>query len=396
LKQRRPASLVARATLALGVILSAAPYTAPGDTIQIWKIGSPHRGDTPDTKLPRAFRQDAAAHGIRLQVRAFPAQGFAATFAAALKRETPPDVLVFDNFGIIRGIRTELGYFDGIGEDPVVRKDLIQVTRSFDDLLGPERGWTFLVASSSNHRAARALALKRPECPDGSSLPKVKGDLAEILPEMVTAYVAGDAHRVAQHSDPDRVAGTRPNNETARVHLVRPCGLWETPRLAFASVNASYEAETRLGHARVLLVLRKQAFGWRLLVAARDPISNDDFVKQVPSLAASLAQGGQERSGRAPATALSPADGSYPRGSDGQRFGDFTWQRSPARDVVAEIAEFAYNDDARLFLTTPEAGSPGRVSAGRLWSTSGFWTWRVWSVTRGGDIAFSETRTFLY
>ena len=50
---------------------------------------------------------------------------------------------MFDNVGIVNGITTDLGTFIGIGQDSVTRKQLIQVTSSFDELLGPARGWTF-------------------------------------------------------------------------------------------------------------------------------------------------------------------------------------------------------------------------------------------------------------
>jgi hypothetical protein len=395
-RPERPSRSASIAIAAFALILSTSRFAATGETIRIWKIGSPHRGDTPDTRVPAAFASDAVKRDLGLHIEAFPAQGFATIFVDAFQRRTAPDLLVFDNFGVINGGRTDLGHFDGIGEDPVIRKDLIHVTGTFDELLGPDRGWTYLVASSAGHGAARALALKPPQCSKGSSPPKLDGELAEIVPEFVAAYLAGDSDRLQQYSDPDRLAGARPNSETVRVHQVRPCGAWASDRLAFALVNASYEAETKLGHTRVLLVLRKHSSTWRLLVAARDPISNDEFAKDIPSLVARLERDEQPPSVHAPATSLLPADGSYPRPSAGQRFGDFTWHSSPASDVVAEIAEFAYDDDARLFLTTRRgAGSVSQVSAGRLWSTRRFWTWRIWSVTRAGDLVFSESRRFL-
>jgi hypothetical protein len=63
--------------------------------------------------------------------------------------------------------------------------------------------------------------------------------------------------------------------------------------------------------------------------------------------------------------------------------------------VIAEIAEFAYSDDARLFVVgsgKPETQS--QVSAGQLWTTKGDWSWRVWSISSTGDVTFSEARQF--
>ena len=61
---------------------------------------------------------------------------FAGRFFAAVRDGFAPDVLVFDNYGIMNGIATELGTFVWIGQDPVTRKQLIQVTSSFDELPG--------------------------------------------------------------------------------------------------------------------------------------------------------------------------------------------------------------------------------------------------------------------
>src|SRR5229473_5749930 len=62
------------------------------------------------------------------------------------------------------------------------------------------------------------------------------------------------------------------------------------------------------------------------------------------------------------------------------------------RDVVGEIAEFAYYDDERLFLAqSAQPVARGEISAGRLWHTQREWAWRIWSISRTGDIAFSES-----
>jgi hypothetical protein len=160
-------------------------------------------------------------------------------------------------------------------------------------------------------------------------------------------------------------------------------------------VNASYEADTTLGHASVLLAFRKTSSLWQLLVGARDPISNRDFVTLLPGLGKVLARNVVGGPLPEPAKLRSPRNGRFPIAASGERFGRFEWQASITEDVVAEIAEFSYHDDARLFLLRPlKPGVPRHVSAGQLWSTRGDWAWRVWSITSSGEIAFSEVRTF--
>jgi len=96
-----------------------------------------------------------------------------------------------------------------------------------------------------------------------------------------------------------------------------------------------------------------------------------------------------------PAVILSPADQAFPVPSVGERFGNFTWQPSTSADVVAEVIEFAPMGDDRLFFKLrPAGGSNGQVSVGQLFSTGGPWRWRVWSISNGGGVSFSEARGF--
>ena len=273
---------------AFAVLLFVTPQTQTGATIRIWKVGSPHTGDTPHTALPPALAREAGSRGWRLSIEAFPAEGFARRFFAAVSDGSAPDLLVFDNFGIVDGITTELGTFIGIGQDSVTRKQLIKVTRSFDELLGPAGGWTFLVTSSVNHGAARALALRPPRCANASSALSLPADLA--VAEVAAAYLAGDNAGILRHADPERLTGLRPNLEPVTVGGVAVCGGWGNERLAFVTVNASYQADTTIGHASLLLAFRKTSSLWRLLVATRDPVSNRQFVTLLPAFSRMLAR----------------------------------------------------------------------------------------------------------
>jgi hypothetical protein len=382
-------------SMAFTLLLLVTPQAQTATTIRIWKVGSPHTGDSPHTELPPALAREAGSRGWRLSIEAFPAQGFAGRFFAAVREKSAPDLLVFDNFGIMNGITTELGAFIGIGQDSVTRKQLIQVTRSFDELLGPARGWTFLVTSSANHAAARALALRPARCAEASSAPSLPADVA--VAEVAAAYLAGDNAGMLRHADPERLTGLRRSLEPVTVGGVAVCGGWGNERLAFVTVTASYQADTAIGHASLLLAFRKTSSLWQLLVAARDPVSNGDFVAQLPGLANVLTWNLPAGPLPAPAVLRSPQNGRFPVASTAERFGNFEWQSSISEDVVAEIAEFSYQDDARLFLLRPlKPGATRHVSTGQLWSTQGDWTWRVWSISRSGEIAFSEQRTFVH
>jgi hypothetical protein len=124
--------------IALTAALSAS-YAQIDSAIRIWKVGSPHKGNTPRAEIPTKLREEWSGHGFRVDVEGFPAAGFAARFFQSVTRNAAPDVLVFDNFGVMDGITTQLGKFEGIGEEPIIRRDLIRVTGAFDALLGPEK-----------------------------------------------------------------------------------------------------------------------------------------------------------------------------------------------------------------------------------------------------------------
>ena len=392
----RMASIATCATLVMALGLMSHAKTT--DAIQVWKVGSPYRGDTPQPWVPSGLQQAATRLGFRISVKAFPAEGFAPTFLEAVRRNAAPDILVFDNMGVMQGITTELGRFEGIAQEATTRRDLIHVTGAFDELLGPARGWTYLFSSSPNYKAARTLALRTPECPNRSSGPNLQGELVDLVPKLATAYLKGDAITIQTYSDPDRLPTIRskPQVETS-VGTVKPCGMWGNARVTFAWLNASYDAENTVGYTPVLVVLRKRSSQWQLLALARDPVTNGPFVKELPSIIARLTSSDQPHALPAPAMLASPAAGQWPRPSNGQRFGIFTWRSSPSEDVVAEIAEFAYQDDARLFVSRPaRPGSGSQISTGQLWTTGGEWNWRVWSITGTGDIVFSDVRTFVH
>ena len=380
---------------AIAVLLLVAPQAqTTATTIRVWKVGSPHTGDTPHTRIPPTLAREIRSRGWRLTVTAFPAEGFARRFFAARREGSAPDLLVFDNFGIMDGITTELGSFDGVGQDPVVRKQFIQVTGSFDELLvSPPRGWTFLFAGSTSHAAARDLAVGTPQCGSVPSARSLPGDIP--VSGIAAAYLAGDYAGLLPHADPEWLSISRLTVDAVTVGGVAVCSTWGNERLAFVTVNASYQTDAKIGQAALLLGFRKIASQWRLLVAARDPHSNREFVAELPILSKALLRASQAGPVPTPATLRSPQSGRFPLPTKGARFGDFEWRSSTSEDVVAEIAEFSYGDDARLFLLRPpNAEATQRVSAGKLWTTGGEWSWRVWSIDRSGEIAFSEVRRF--
>jgi hypothetical protein len=385
----------------LGLLFSARHYI-PGlktggsrveETLRVWKVGSPHEGDTPDTTLPFTLNEETKKLGVSLNIEGFPAQGFATRFFEALRQNAPPDVLVIDNYGIIEGITTKQGNFAGIGRDAAARRSLVEVKVSFDEFLGGRGGWTFLITSSKNHAIARKLALRPPECQE--SAPDMERELREIVPVIASAYLEGAWSVLDRYADPAQLRVREAVAEQVQVGAVRHCGAWANDVLAFVPVTGWFEAPRHIGYEPTLLVFRKHAPGWQLLTAARDPVSTGEFTRAISSFVDRLDKSGGHTP-VAPPRLLSPPAGQPPAVSGGERFGNFVWRPSQSAGVIGEVIEFAYRNDARLFLKSRPA--PGlesdQISSGSLWTTRSTWLWRVWSISHRGDISFSEARSF--
>lgn len=390
------AALVATATdLVAASDRTVAPKQPVQTELRVWRVGSPHLGDTPLPTVPGRFRDRAAALGYRLTVESYPARDFATVFADALQRNAEPDVLTFDNFGVVEGTTTPLGTFEGIGRDEAVRQGMVRVTTVFDDLVGPTRGWAYLLRSSRLFAAAKALAMALVQCPASTPGRPPNGALQDAVARAAKAYLTDDQVSLQAAADLDRLETRASNTSPLTLGEISTCAVWGNERLMFALSVAAYDGSGALGQVPLLLGLRRQSVEWRVIVAARDPISTGTFMRQLSAVP--VGGGSSTPASVLPASALSPDDGQFPSPLPGQRFGAFGWHASPSNDVIAEVAEFASDGDARLVLVLPAApGETRAVSAGALWTTSRAWSWRVWSIGRHGEVAFSESRTFVH
>ncbi len=376
--------------LVAGIVLAFTGTSAfQSGPLHIWKIGSPHEGDTPDPSIPPQLESQFKTRGLVPEVRALPARDLFPALTKSVAAGTMPDLLVTNNHGVISGITTRLGQFPGIAQDPAIAAQLVRARGTFDALLGPRGGWTYLLSRSRNYRGAREVALARPDC-DGR--PEVHPTLAfaDVIGTTASAYMRGDAAVLDRVSDPERMASFYPPLEPAQARDVRICSVTGNMRLAVVSAEVSFESGTSVGHVPVLLVFRKPSSQWQLLVAALDPISNGEFVKAFSSLPG-FVERAVPRSTAVPVVLRAPENGKYPPPGP---FGSFEWDAPAAGDVVADIAEFARWNDARLFVVPRRPGSISRISSGRLVSARTEWKWRIWSLTRDGILVFSEVRTF--
>jgi len=394
---------------AQSVIAQAGAATSDRQVLVIWKAGSPQSNLPPDNSIPPNLERKAEAMGLRLEIRAFRASEFTQEFQEAFAEHQEPDIISVENVANIVNPASGPYAVFGIASNPDIRKSLILVYGSLIELEGPRGGREFLVSRSAHAQAARRFALRPPDCDTVFvAATPVPADIQQTAVQIADAYLS-TPEKVKAYDDPDRLTTEGVRWAPMNVRETATCGYWGNDRLAFVSVLSTFERTeapeeassisiTRgplIGQMPVLLVLRKQQTQWRLLAAAIDPVSNDPFLHQIPDISWLLRNPGGEETVVAPAQLLSPEDGQTPPPNAHQRFGDFTWQPSSSGNVVAQIVEFAYQGDDRLFFSSVHNHvAQDRISDGMLWNAEGEWKWRVWSISDTGAIAFSKYRTF--
>lgn len=388
----------------------ATPAKAAGNLIRIWIVGSPHTGALPPAVVSPELKQRTERLGYTIEVESFRASGFAATFRRALLDHTEPEILTFDNFGVIMGIQTRLGWFEGIDSDRQVASSLAMVHETMTSLQA--RGWVMLVRSAVNYEAARALSMQPADCQISETIDPALLQAQETAVSATRAYLACDRSTLSELSDESRLLQQcmLPQSDT-KVASLKVCRISGNDKLAFFSLIGGFSAETRdpntvfqvrhgmdLGQHSILAVLRNQSGIWRLLAITHDPLNT---WAQIPltttdtlvnSLDHESATGIRPEAGR-PVT----PNGVYPRPQRGERFGDFTWEPSQSADVIGQVVEFTWGKGTnwgltRLFFLPAKEN---KVSSGHLMS-GGIQTWRVWTISKSGEIAFSEQHSFLH
>lgn len=388
--------------------VSAATTVKSNSTvIRIWIVGSPHTNELPPAVVPPELRKRAESLGYSIEMEALRASSFAAQFHQAVQNHNEPEILTFDNYGAIIGMKTPNGWIDGIDWDRRTAASLALVHESMTSLQ-PRGGWVMLVPSAGNYEAARGLAMPPPVC----DVTRRAMDLTtvEMAVSATRAYVDCDRPTLATISDQSRLVQQcfLPQSD-AKAESVKACSVAGNDKLAFVSLVAGFSAKVRdprriypsrhgrdLGQQSILAVLTNQGGTWRLLAITHDPVNT---VLQRPlttnTIASSLGHG--LPSGITTASAqLLTRDGVYPVPQKGERFGDFIWYPSQSTDVIGQVVEFMWGKDndwglTRLFFLPP---NENKLSTGRLMS-GGRTIWRVWSVTRSGDVGFSEPHTFM-
>jgi hypothetical protein len=388
----------------MGVAQNPAHTYSGQSTIVVWKVGSPHEGETPKKTLPPALLARAAAIGSNLTLTTFPAQGFAPIFFDSVASHTEPDILVINNYGIIDGSVTRLGTFAGIGSDPAVRKSLIDVAESFDSLQDGRGGWEFLLSTSRNFSKARKLALAGLECnPEVARYPaEIDADALEEVKAFslsaIRAYFKRDQTRLDQLS----AGGKYPNDSfhlpdrTSKIHARTICGLWGNELIAFVNSVVVYENDVNLGKKNMLIVAqRSPSNGWELKVISEHPLVISALYNRVPG----LSHGRSDDSITAPELISPPDQARFDKRFPLSERPDIEWT-SAASNVIVYLVESQFRhsswssgsfsvypriQDAKTFKVKATFGVGAQPHR-----------WRVWAITKSGDARISSWRTIIY
>ena len=193
-----------------------------------------------------------------------------------------------------------------------------------------------------------------------------------------------------------------------KVQSVKACRISGNDKLAFVSLVSTFTAEVRepdlsyqskqgmdLGQQSILAVLRNQGGTWRLLAITHDPLNTWARVTLTTNTLVNKLQNGPATGITTEPAQLVTPDGMYPLAERGERFGDFNWHPSQSTEVIGQVVEFMWGKDknwglTRLFFLPP---NENKLSSGWLMS-GGPQVWRVWSITKTGEVIFSERHSF--
>ena len=388
---------------------------APNLTINVWCVGSPFSRELPGRCVYTLIEQQAQQLGYTIAIENIRAVDFVQRFRDAVQENKPPEILMFNNFGVLIGVPMPAARFEGLLEkDSTVIESLTMV---YETLTHKQPGgwWTMLVSTAANHDAAKKMALQPLPCPAPSGSSRLSqselANVSELGIQVARAYLLGDNATLAAASDPVRLGNKSflPGTSVT-LEKLQTCGVYGNERLAFVTLAGSFFTRRRpptrnidyagwltntpLGQQSLLAVFRKLKGQWRLLAISDDPVNTGNSGRPtllaLERLTALMAVDDARLSGN---PRLITADGARIVPPPNARFGDFEWIPNPDATVVCEVAEFLVGrterETTRLFLLF---GREERLSSGLLFGSGG--RWRVWSISSSGDVGLSESRAY--
>lgn len=371
--------------------------------IRVWKVGSPHRGDVPDSVVPADLKEKAATLDCHLEVRAMPARDLSGLFSNALATNDEPDILVFDNMGLIIGITTQIGRFDGIGRDAKVQASLLNVSEALRSL-ETHPGWEYLIKTSRNYLKAKSLVMMEPECSPaygGKDRPwtgDTFGEISKIAETAASAYFNRDlatlnalvGGRYLDDSTPFREANSV-------ISGIKMCGGWGNQQLAFINTVTSFESADHVGSRSLLAVVAKAESSWKLLLLGEDP----GIIRTLQQQAPALTINGDAASELQAPMPMAPADGAFFSRWPLEERPELVWTKTGNGPVIY-LVESQFKSGGRWsgrgFILARSVSQDALTIKVRATFGAGMQPhrWRIWAINEGGSTARSEWRVVNY
>lgn len=388
---------------ALGQSQPATQEKTGPQVIRVWRVGSPHRGDVPYGLVPEGLKEKAAKLNCQLVIRDMPARDLSGSFSNAVATNDEPDILVIDNMGLIVGITTQLGRFDGIGRDAKVQASLLNVSESLRSL-ETHPGWEYLIKTSQNYLKAKSLVMMEPECSPangGKDRPWPGDTFSEISKTAETAasaYFNRDLATLNVLVGGTYLDDSTPFREANSVILgVKMCGGWGNQQLAFINTVTSFESVDHLGSLSLLAVMTKAEGTWKLILLGEDP----RIVKTLQQRAPALTISGDAASELQAPMLMAPADGAFFSRWPLEERPELVWTKTGNGPVIY-LVESQFKSGGRWwgrgFVLVPSFNKDALTI--KIRATFGVGRqphrWRIWAITEGGDAARSEWRVVNY
>ena len=421
-----PKSTFAKKTLILiGLLLISVPLLTivPVDSIKtslskilrtdilVWKVGSPWDGGTPASTLSVDISSLATRLNYKLVVVGVPAEGFADRLHKAVEDGTEPEIIAIDNYGLIEGITSDKGRFDGIGDDASIAPRLISISEALSALNPQSRGWVFLLSGSRQYQKAYNLATAANNC--SSTEVVSKGASVQTVRSKVTAVALESARQFTSCATVSAGASLTPSlrantceigHGPVAVSSASVCSFAGNPQLAFVTIGVTFSGGKTVGRKNLLVGVTNDADNPKVLFVTDDSYSFDQFsVQQNSDLGRpfrdhlnALLDCQKNDQGAPLAATLITSDG-FERRRPQQRtaFPTFEWTTSSSSNVAFEIVEFQIGGTkSRIFFQSGKPGARQTLSSGYLMSDRKPSQWRVLSVNTCGSLSLTPFRSY--
>jgi hypothetical protein len=363
----------------------------PLPEILFWQVGSPYTGETPALSIPAELRDAAKAAGFSIRMAVFPAKDFTEVFKGAMGKNLAPDILMFDNFGILEGAQTSLGTFTGLYTLPGVKESLMLVTESMKYISGWTYLNTYLNKTSKGFEAAKALALRKP-----TFTPVViPSDIRDRALAATRALYKNDALTLKQLYQPgfsnESTFSNQPEPDAA---FSEPAVVdyWGKPQCAFVSTWVAYEAKRSMGFKYYLLAFGKSDSNWNLL-----SLSDISF-NLIPGLKA-LSQNPAGGTGLSGFNILNPLEGSISKRFPESEKPDVVWTSAGVNAAFYLVdTQWSFGSTWSTSSFTVVVSSPDKTTYVMKAIGVGMQPHRlrIWAVDREGNYSIGPWRRFNY